>query len=298
MSAWTEGGNLGSLRQGEQPGGAPLADLPLGNSFEPCPDMVQGSLRQGTRGDLGDSFTKGRGAGRTFEAVYPQNDVLLTINTSLGITSLSRYGAVDTEQVAIGQAPAADTILLYRGRACFRMAAPTGITAVQGPAVSFPALKGGGRFKGDLANWRAKAIMAFEPSGSGDLGLMMTKDGATNLLTNPSTEGITLRADTTGAVTFYAKVGGGFTMSELCPAAIDIAAWNCYEFRFLAATDTEDGKLKVLINNEEQFTFSFGEGLLPIGVLYTTIGSFSGGVMYLPVGGASVSAAVDESSLL
>lgn len=296
-SSWTSAGTTGSLRQGETPGGVPEAPIPINNSFERCPDMALGSLRQGTKGDVNFNFTKGRGAGRTREAIFPVNDALLTTNTQPSGTMLSRFGVIDTLAVA-GQSPGATAILEYKGRAAYKFSAVTGRTALLGPYMNFAMFKGGGAFKGDLACWRAKAIMAFEPSGGGDLGLMITRDGGTSVLTNPATDGFTLRADATGAVTFYSKIGGATLISDACPAQIDIAEWNCYEFRMIGATDIADAQLKVLINNELQFQVNWGDNLLTTGILEVIVGTFSGGTMYLPVGGCCVAAAVDEASLL
>lgn len=296
-SLWTASGG-GSLRQGDQPDGPPLADLPINNTFESCPDRPIGSLRQGGRTSIDTTFTQGRGAGRSAEYVFPITKGFQT-GSDAGLEALARYSQVHSVHVGAGQAPGFTVTEYYKGRIAFKSVAVTGLQATTGPHVMFAKYKGGAAHKGDFANWRVKAILAFNPIGGGDLGLAL---GAENIgaLFMDSHAGFTLRPNLDGTVTFYAKKveHGAITISDVCPIALNVAEWNCYEFRMLGATNDTDAQLRVIINNQEQMRYSWGDGLLPDGVLEPTVITEAGGTFWLPVAGMSTAAAPDEGSLL
>lgn len=298
-SSFNPSGPTGSLRQGDQPDGPPLDDLPIGNNFEACPDRPIGSLRQGGRTNLDTNFTRGRGAGRTLEAVYPLTQMYVDGN-SPGIAPMSRFGQPNAVQITVGQAPATNVPVLYKGRMAFAMSAVAGIAQVAGPFVAWPSRKGGARHKGDFSCWRFKLLAAAAPAGGGDLGMWLTmeQNGASFL---PGTNaGFALRAAADHSITFYsrANVSVGFQISDVCPIITDVTEYNVYDLRITGATDDQDAKLRVVINGLEQFVYSFGDGLLPEGLMQVSIGSRGGGTLYVPPGGALVAAAYDENSLL
>lgn len=283
---------VGSLRQGRQPDGDPLADLPIRNDWEACPDQVQGSLRQGVRAI--EAGFNGLGAGRTLDVSWPPPFLLTTTTNSPGTAVVSRQGVLGDEGTVEGQAPGVTAGRVWKGRPAYRMSATTGIVLRNVTTIDVHTGVGGADLRGDKAFFHAKAILAAEPAGGGDIGLHLKLDTSNGSVMLGPTAGMILRPNADNTVTFAARAveGGALTIQETCPIDIDVQDFNAYMFRWSPATFGLFAVLEVLINDQLQFRYQYDDdALLPTGVLTVVVGSRGGGRCYVPPMGVNVAAA-------
>lgn len=301
--AWDESTERkGSLRQGPHAPGAPLPAIPLGTDWENCPDMAVGSLRQGSRAGA-SGFTTGQGAGRMVDATFPPTFNQATFNGPR-IDIQSRFGMVQSPLFVAAGFPGDAVGQLYKGRACLAFRSNGGGLMELGGSntirLDVPRETGGPKDKGDLACWRIKAILAFAPAGSGDLGLELTR-GTDGHVILQNGAGFALRPGTDNIVMFYSRPVAGFPygISDPCPARLDVTEWNCYEFRLIGATDVNEAVLRVLVNGEVQFTYGLDEATMPQSLtLMPRIIARASGTCYVAIGGVNISAGPDERSML
>lgn len=297
--SWNESGLTGSLRQGPFPPGAPLDPIPVDEVWENCPDQVVGSLRQGAR-TIAPNLGIGLGGGASLDLSCPENIAQLLVN---GISSqtVSRQGRSVYAGVGSGQAPGASGHAIYKGRPCaWQEAQGSGRSEIGISWIDFHRQRGGAEFRGDRACWRIKGLMAFEPSGSGDIGLMLKLETDTNAIKTGTGAGVLLRPDTNNVVTFYARAtsGGGLTHSDALPIDLDVSDFNMYEYRLIGATDDQPAIFKVLINDILLVQEDFESGLLPGGAMQCWFGTRAGGKMYTAMMGVNIKAGPTEDSLL
>lgn len=288
MSTWSDSTHCvdGSLRQGPRPGGAPLAPIPVNQSWEPCPDVPTGSLRQGGRSQgFADPLRRGRGAGLTYDHNHPEPLRFQETTNTAGTNYLGRQGLIFAMGLTSAQAPGVTTGVEYKGWACYKMKALTGRQVILGGmCADHHRQRGGARHRGDFANWRARAILAFEPAGSGSLGMEMVQGTDEFGVVGSIGAGLALRPDTNNVVTFYAKTttSGGFTYSEALDYSLDVSEFNCYEMIGVGATDNEEAFLLIRINGDEVLRLPYGDALLPAGPLTQQVGTRGGGTVYVP----------------
>lgn len=305
MSTWTDSTHCvdGSLRQGPRPGGTPLAPIPINQDWDQG-DCVVGSLRQGGRNTVGDALRRGLGAGRSLDLHWPINVRLQTNNTTVTLGEVVRPGILAATAIAAAQAPGATTALIYKGRPCYKMSAPTGRqVVVVGPYVSPHHNTPGAEFRGDFTNFMTRALLAFEPSGSGSLGLELFNPSSGSaefsVFLPGGVAGFSLRPDTNGDVQFRVRAadGGGYTYSETLDYNLDPTEWNFYEMFVLGATDDEAALFIARLNGDEVMRLEF-DALLPAMPLTMGIGTRAGGTVYLPPMGALLAAAPTYEALL
>lgn len=298
MSTFVEKGDPGSLRAGSQGGVPDRSDIPLSNNWDPCPDNAQGSLRGGGRNNLNSDFSKGRGAGRLVDVSWPMPGTLFASTGAVG-ESFTRQGFHQSLLGSTGQSPGDSTIEYYKGRVAVKFNAPTG-RAYQGGPIFHPAQEANGPDEPtDSFCWRVKALMAFDPAlGAGDTGLWFTRAGDDTFWFLGTGRGFALRPVGPSTIRMYSRiaVGAGFQMSDDLDIVVDTSEYNMYEARFIGGSEAVPPVVKVYINGI--LVNTYGYDFLPTGPLIPNVGSASGGVNWLAIGGVNMAAARDEASLL